>query len=238
MSIARSSLSASVVAVSLAVAAGTSAQTRVVTHSTTVTTPVEVVHVETHRHVYDGIDGWDGPRLTWGGELGMGAWVEDGPFGFGNGTGAATSAGPAWGVRVGVDVLPFLGFEARYQGMYNEGNASVRSGGYVSLLTNSGSVVMRLIAPIPFVRPYLFGGVGLYDTRVLGSASARQASSLTDSFEWGIPMGVGVDVPLGRRVSIGVEGAFHLLMGESLSTREEFEGGDPVTLSAIVRGHL
>lgn len=76
------------------------------------------------------------------------------------------------------------------------------------------------------------------DTRVTGTDAAHQSSTLTNSAECGIPMGVGLEVPVCRNMSVGVEGTFHLLLGESFSTNEEFAGGDPFTTTLVVRGRL
>src|SRR5262249_53677815 len=102
------------------------------------------------------------PMLTLGAELGLGHFVEGGPFGFDTGTGSVTQTGPVWGLRAGVDFTPWLGIEGRYIGMWNSANGNQ---GYVM---TGGEAVVRLAIPTPFVRPYVFGGVGYYDFSLVG----------------------------------------------------------------------
>jgi hypothetical protein len=56
-------------------------------------------------------------RYMFGLDVGVVRMNESGPFGFGNGIGSVTEAGPSWGVRAGVELLPWLAFEARYVGI-------------------------------------------------------------------------------------------------------------------------
>lgn len=58
-----------------------------------------------------------------------------------------TSAGPAWGLRVGVEVLPWLAFEARYAGMDNSVSSSVGGGAF---LASAATAVVRVEAAYHF----------------------------------------------------------------------------------------
>jgi hypothetical protein len=173
-------------------------------------------------------------------DLGISAMNETGPFGFGNGVGTATNAGPAWGARAGVELLSWVALEGRYVGMYNAAQSSVSPTGSLGYLTTGGEGVVRLTAPLPFVHPYVFGGVGYYDNSLLGSASARAGSVLHSSSQLGAPMGVGLDVPLTWHLSIGVEATYHFLIHESFSadTTNGIDGGDISTFNAVVRARL
>lgn len=184
---------------------------------------------------------WAGPELMLGVDLGFSAMTETGPFGLNNGVGGATQAGPAWGVRAGVEVLPWLGFEARYVGMYNGIQASMSPAGGAAFFTTGGEAVARLTLPmIPFVHPYAFGGVGYYSTSLVGSSVARGATPFNSSSEPGVPMGVGFDDPLTWYMSIDAEATYHFLIGESFSavTTNEIGGGDYSTVNAVLRVRL
>jgi hypothetical protein len=183
------------------------------------------------RRARGGGPGWFQPRLAVGVEGGVGAWTED--FHFDNGIGRGAWAGPSWGARLGADLLPWLGVDARYLGFYNNG-VDARTNG-ASLVTNAGLATVRLIAPIPFVHPYIFSGIGVYGTSVVGSATDRQTTNLRANLSPGVPFGVGVEVPVGRVLTLGGEATYHRLFGETFSTHEDIAGGDPVTLNGVVR---
>ncbi len=183
---------------------------------------------------------WTGPELMLGIDLGVSAMNETGPFGFNDGVGTATDPGPAWGARVGVELLPWLALEARYVGMYNAARSPVSPAGSVGYLTTGGEAVVRFTAPLPFVHPYIFGGVGYYDSSLLGSSSAKAGSVLNSSSEAGAPMGFGLDVPLTWHLSIGAEATYHFLIHESFSadTTNGIDGGDFSTFNAVLRARL
>jgi hypothetical protein len=178
------------------------------------------------------------PVLTWGVEGGVGALNEGHPFAFNEGVGAVTNAGGVWGARLGVDVLSWLGFEARYLGGYNGGHGVVNAGGDVAYLLSSGQLVLRLIVPIPYVRPYVFSGIGVYDFHLMGSRAARAASTLNSTTQAGIPIGIGVEVPLSWHVSFAVEATYHFQFSESFSKIEDISGGDLSTLTGVMRFRL
>jgi hypothetical protein len=183
---------------------------------------------------------WTGPEIMFGADLGFAAMTETGPFGFNKGVGSATEAGPAWGLRAGVEVFPWLGLEARYVGMNNSAQASASPAGSVGFLTTGGEAVVRLTAPIPFVHPYVFGGVGYYDISLVGSSGAQAGSVLHSSSQPGIPMGFGLDVPLTWYLSIDAEATYHFQLGESFSavTTNDVGGGDITTFNAVLRVRL
>jgi hypothetical protein len=180
---------------------------------------------------------WDGPRLVFGVDLGVSAMNEQGPFGFGNGVGAVTDAGPAWGLRGGVELLPWLALEAHYVGMFNSATSAVSPLGSVGFLTTGGDAIVRLTLPIPYVQPYVLGGVGYYEVALVGSATALPGSQLYSSNQPGIPLGVGLDVPLSWHVSLGFEATYHFQIGEvySSNTVNGIDGGDLSTFNVVMR---
>jgi len=183
---------------------------------------------------------WSGPTLVFGVDLGVSKMNESGPFGFDTGVGTVTSAGPAWGVRVGVELLPWLTLEARYVGMYGPVQSSVSPAGSVGFLATGGEAVVRLTAPLPYVRPYVFGGVAYYDVALVGSGEAKADSVLFSSSQPGIPLGFGFEVPLTWHLSVGAEATYHFMLGESYSnvTTNGIDGGDISTFDAVVRARL
>ena len=183
---------------------------------------------------------WTGPLLYAAADFGGSGMVESGPFGFRNGLGSVTTFGPSWALRGGIDVLPWLGFEARYVGMYNAVTSSVSPAGSLSYLTTGGEAAIRFILPVPYVRPYVFGGVGIYENSLTGSASARAASAMTSNTAPGIPMGIGVEVPLTWHLSVGAEATYPYLLGESFATTTAggIDGGDLMSFNAVARIRL
>jgi hypothetical protein len=183
---------------------------------------------------------WTGPKLLFGLDLGVGKMNESGPFGFDTGVGTVTHAGPAWGVRVGAEVLSWLAFEARYVGIYSPVHGPVSPTGTVGFLATGAEGVVRLTAPLPFVHPYLFGGIAYYDVALMGSSEAKAGSVLFSSAQPGIPLGVGVDIPLTWHLSVGFEATYHFMLGENYSndTTNGIDGGDISTFDAVLRARL
>jgi|HubBroStandDraft_6_1064221.scaffolds.fasta_scaffold148082_2 hypothetical protein len=179
-------------------------------------------------------------RITVGVELGVSGMNESGPFGFDTGVGTVTGAGPAWGARIGVELTRWLGFEARYIGTDDPVAASVSPTGGLAYVMTGGEAVVRLTAPLRFVHPYVVGGIGYYAISLVGSSTARAGSVLTSSSQAGIPVGVGFDVPLTWRFSVGAEATYRFQLGEKYSavTTNGIDGGDVSTLTAVVRARL
>jgi hypothetical protein len=180
------------------------------------------------------------PRLMFGADLGFAKMNESGPFGFESGVGTVTNVGPAWGLRIGVEVSPWLAFEARYVGMDTSIQSSVSPRGSVGFLTTGGEAVLRLTAPFPWVHPYVFAGIAYYDVSLTGSSDAKAGSVLFSSSQPGIPLGFGLDVPLTWHLSIGAEATYHFMLGESYSNNmtNGIDGGDISTFDAVLRVRL
>jgi len=183
---------------------------------------------------------WTGPEIMLGMDLGISEMNESGPFGFGNGIGTVTSAGPAWGARVGLEILPWLAVEGRYVGMYNAVYGWVSPAGAVGFLTTGGEAVVRLTAPLPYVHPYVFAGGGYFDSSLIGLPSARAGSVLFSSSEPGMVGGLGLDIPLSWHFSLGAEMTYHFLVGESFSNNDTngVDGGDITTFNLVGRLRL
>ena len=177
---------------------------------------------------------WAGPEIELGVGVGLSAMNESGPLGFDNGVGTVMNPGPAWSLLAGVEILPWLALEARYLGMYDSAKAAVSSSG--GFLGSAGTAVVRLTAPLPYVHPYVFGGIGYYDFHLAGSS----ASVLHSSSQAGIPMGIGIDVPLGYHLSIGVEASYHFQISESFSdvTTNGIDGGDVTRFDLVWRARF
>lgn len=175
------------------------------------------------------------PIATTSVELGASHFEEGHPFAFDSGTGSVTQTGPAWGLRLGVDLLPWFGLEGRYVGSYISGNAQAAGVGF---LMTGGEFVVRFTLPTPYVRPYVFGGIGVYGFALLGSDAATTASMLNSSTQSGVPIGIGVEVPLSWHVSFAVEAAYRFLIGESFSANDAIGGADLTTFSGVMRFRL
>ncbi len=175
------------------------------------------------------------PHLVFGVDAGVSHFAEGSPFGFKTGTGSITSWGPAWGLRAGVEATRWFAVEVHYMGMANPASDSVSVGGSRSLFTNAIAAELRFTAPTPYVQPYLFFGPGWYSTSITGSSTMTE---LTRSSEFGVPIGVGFQVPLPRGLSLGAEATYHRLFGESFSENEDIGGGDPFSINAVLRFRL
>ncbi len=141
-------------------------------------------------------------------------------------------------MRVGVDLLSWLGLEARYFGDFNDGKLPATAAGDVAYVLSSGQLVVRLSLPVPFVRPYIFSGVGVYNFHLIGSAEARAASMLNSTTQLGIPIGFGLEVPLTWHVGFAIEAVYHFQVGESFSAVDDISGGDLSTLTGVMRLRL
>ena len=180
-----------------------------------------------HPHVEFALDG------------GAASFNESGPFSFNTSIGHVTSTGPAWGARVGTNLFRWLGVDAHYIGMNNDVHGAASSTvGSTALLTSGGTVEVRFILPIPFVQPYALVGGGIYHTAVTGSDAARANSQLFSGTSWGMPLGVGLNIPIQDGVSLGAEAVYHRMFGESYSLNADFNGGDLTTFNAVVRANL
>lgn len=137
--------------------------------------------------------------------------LEGGGAGYAQGALNTTlQAGGAWGVRAGVALSTWLGFEARYFGAYNHVNDQTVT---TALLVSGGSAVARLTAPIPYIHPYAFGGIGVYNQTIIGDQSANNpviaVNSRNDAV---VPVGGGIEVPFSPNFSIAAEGAYHTFL--------------------------
>jgi hypothetical protein len=181
-----------------------------------------------------------GPRVFFGAGLGVAKMNESGPFGFGTGVGSVTDAGPTWDFRAGLEVFPWLAVEARYDGMQESIHSSISPAGSLGFFMTSASLTVRLTLPLPYVHPYVFGGVGYYDISLTGSSGAKSGSVFNSSSQPGLPLGFGLDVPLTWHLSVAAEATYHFQLGESYSsdTANGIDGGDISTFTAVLRARL
>jgi opacity protein-like surface antigen len=175
------------------------------------------------------------PHFVAGVDLGVSHFSESSPFGFDTSVGSVSSTGPAWGVRAGVEFTTWFAVEAHYFGTTNATDPVHSAGVSRHLFTNAGALELRFTAPIPYVQPYVFVGGGVYSTTLTGSSASTE---MTGSTEFGMPIGVGVSVPLSRGISVGAELVYHRLFGESFAANEDIGGGDPTSGSAVLRFRL
>ncbi|HEY4120688.1 MAG TPA: outer membrane beta-barrel protein [Byssovorax sp.] len=173
------------------------------------------------------------PRLSLALDLGVSSFNESGPFGFDNGVGRVTEAGPGWGGRLGVELARWFAIDAHYIGMYNAAKDAQHDGN-VGLLTSAFAGEVRLTAPFRYVHPYLFVGAGVYDTTLEGTQAPRFLEPLHGSSEFGMPLGLGVGFPVNRMTTVGAELTYHRLFGESFGRTDDY-GGDLFTANAVLR---
>jgi len=69
---------------------------------------------------------------------------------------------------------------------------------------------------------------------------ALAASQLFSSYEPGLPLGFGLDVPVSWHLSLGIEATYHHLQGEifSSNTTNGIDGGDLSTVNIVARFRL
>ena len=175
------------------------------------------------------------PHLSAAVDGGVSHWGEGSPFGFDTSLGSITAWGPAWGLRIGVEIKRWFAVDAHYIGAYNRADQSVSVGGRRGLLTSAATAEARFTVPLHLVQPYAFIGAGAYSTSISGSSTSTQ---LTSSTELGVPIGLGFGVPLAPGLSLGAEMVYHRLFGESLAPDDEIGGGDPLTINAVLRAHF
>jgi hypothetical protein len=167
------------------------------------------------------------PTFKVGVETGLAYWCEHGPWGPENGVGHAMHPGFDGALRASVELTRWFAVDARLLLAYASAKRDVA--GSVGFLTLGGLVAARFVLPLEHVRPYAIVGVGVYHTSVVGSGS----TPLHGATAPGIPGGLGIEVPLPRRFSVGAEYVFHYQIGEKYSNIASIEGGDPVTANVF-----
>ena len=170
-----------------------------------------------------------GPVVKLGGDLGLLYWSEGGPWGPNTGIGHAMHPGFNGAARASVELTRWFAVDGRF----HVGFASAKSdvAGNAGFLTIGGFVGARFTLPFEAVRPYLIVGPGLYGTILTGSGPTQ----LYGATNWAITGGLGVEIPVTRRVSVGAEYLFHRLGDEKFSNNSDIATGDPVTLNAFAQ---
>jgi hypothetical protein len=167
------------------------------------------------------------PAFKLGLQTGLQYWSEHGPFGTNTGAAQGLAVGYTVGARASAEFLPWLALDVRGTLSHNE--AFPQAGGG-SLFTPGILGALRFTAPLDYVQPYALVGGGYYHHTASGSGTA-----LLSGGEPAVVAGLGFAVPVGQKVEIGVEYTFSFLVGESLSSNDAFEGGDPSTMSLFVQ---
>lgn len=116
------------------------------------------------------------------------------------------TAGASYQVRAGVELLPWLGFDLNYTGMYTGTRPEIAGSG-VHLASNGFFGSVRFIAPLWRVMPYAFVGVGYAHTSVVSDSTA-QATTLWGAGRTIVPFGLGVNFALTHNLLVGVEGTY------------------------------
>ncbi|MCU1278172.1 MAG: hypothetical protein JWM53_1718 [bacterium] len=166
-----------------------------------------------------------GLRLKVGVEWGLAYWCEHGPWGPQNGIGSAMNAGYDGAIRATLELRRWVAVDARTFVAYARAKPDVA--GPVALLTVGGFVAARFTLPFKHAHPYVLAGPAAYSTSVSGSGS----TPLYGATVFGIAAGIGVEVPLPARFSVGAEYMFHYQIGEKYSDNVNIAGGDPTTFN-------
>jgi len=176
----------------------------------------------------------DGPEIMLGADFGLSAMTRPARLPE-QGRGRATEAVPRGGPRRSRD--PSL---ARGRGpvrrMYNSIQASMSPAASVGFVTTGGKRFLRLTAPLPFVRPYVFGGVGT-TTSLWPARRTRRQDRCSTRAPAGPPHRFRPRRPAHWYLSLDAEATYHYLIGESFSavTTNGIDGGDVSTVNAVLR---
>jgi hypothetical protein len=170
-----------------------------------------------------------GPILKLGGEVGLAYWCEHGPWGPNNGVGHALNPGFDGALRGSLELRRWFAIDARLYLGYASAKSEVA--GQAGFLTVGGFAGARFTLPLELLHPYVVVGPGVYHVAVTGSGP----TSLFGATAPGIAGGVGVEIPLPGKVSVGAEYIFHYQIGENYSNNADIAGGDPVTLNAFAQ---
>jgi hypothetical protein len=170
-----------------------------------------------------------GPTLKLGAEVGLGYWCEHGPWGPNNGVGHALNPGFDGAIRGSLELRRWFAIDARVYLGYASAKSEVA--GQAGFLTVGGFAGARFTLPLELLHPYVVVGPGVYHVAVTGSGP----TSLFGATAPGIAGGIGVEIPLAGKVSVGAEYVFHYQIGENYSNNADIAGGDPVTLNAFAQ---
>jgi hypothetical protein len=170
-----------------------------------------------------------GPIFKLGGEAGLLYWCEHGPWGPNNGVGHAMNPGFDAAFRASLELQRWFAIDARLYLAYASAKSDVA--GNAGFLTVGGFAGVRFTLPLEGVHPYVVFGPGVYGTSVTGSGPTPLYGATAPA----IAGGLGVEIPVSGRVSVGAEYLFHYQIGEKYSDDPNIEGGDPVTLNVFAQ---
>jgi opacity protein-like surface antigen len=170
-------------------------------------------------------------RSPFGVSLGIGGGVayftETSPFGTDTSIGRALSLGYTLSLRASIEFLSWLALDVRGRVLHNDGNDFVKNG---AITTWGGLGAVRLTLPLPRIRPYVLVGAGGYSINASGNGTL-----LVNDTVAAVEFGLGAIVDAGRGVEVGLEYTYSHLLGETLSTNPNADGGDPSSLSLFAQ---
>ncbi len=157
-----------------------------------------------------------------------------GVAGLGRGAARTTEPGGSFELRVGLDLLDWLGLEARYLGVIVDG-VDALVGDDVEVTAHGGSVVARVTLAAGWYTPYLFAGVGGYGFAVLGDPSQAPRVELRDTAALALPLGLGIEIRLPLRLRVLLEGGYHALFFERLAAAPRHASADLWTAAILLK---
>jgi opacity protein-like surface antigen len=133
-------------------------------------------------------------------DAGFSVGVEGGVMEF-DSRASLNASGIAWGLRGGVGFLGPTRLEARFL------SASQDMGQYQATLREGDAQIRVSLIPNTAFTPYAFGGVGLRTSSTTMAGSHGSDSAMV------VPLGAGLDVPLGSNVIVAPEFTWHHRLG-------------------------
>ncbi len=144
--------------------------------------------------------------------MGLGITALGGVEGYTGSLAPVLDPGPAWGAKVSVQPLPYMGIEASYIGSQSQIDPSLPVEGPFVLRT-TGVIDAKFSLPA-MVEPYVFGGIGLSRSTVRRNTDLSGLRS--DTF--GVaPIGGGVDAHYGNLV-VGARASYNFFFDDQLTT--------------------
>jgi opacity protein-like surface antigen len=172
---------------------------------------------------------------SFGLQAGIAYFTEKTPFGTDSNIGQGLAPGYNLGLRASFEFLPWLALDARGLVLRNDGNPFVN---YGSLTTTGGLGAARFSLPLSHIQPYALLGFGGYHIGASTNGPGARQTQLIDDNVSAFEIGLGVVIPTGYGVEVGVEWLYSHLNDENLSMNPNADGGDPSTLSVYVQYRL
>jgi opacity protein-like surface antigen len=125
--------------------------------------------------------------------------------------------------KSGYDIGAFVGFHPatspvgfRVEGAFNQFDVKNVSNAHTNIFDVTGNIVVGTTAAPGSVRPYLIGGLGVYNVKVEASATAGGTtfSESRSSTKFGVNGGAGLDLPL-TGIAVFVEARLHYVFSDN-----------------------